>query len=210
MIDESLVGITADETGAYAIVMINGQEFYPSSDYDLVGYIASSKDPGVNMLRRGLLSRHPIRLLRTSRLRSVLAPEAGVRYDGLYAHKSKIITFNAKVSNTRHRVEQYGIRFFNGGKDGKSKDEHLFTFWLRRLNNQASIDKALLHPTSDELDDWEDYQHAKHTQRGSDSTRSRDEGGNLNMRRKERQSQYWFGLDSGYNSVNSSRRPSKE
>ena len=79
----NLAGITADEVRAYAIVMTNDQEFWPSHGYELVGYIASSNDPAVNLLRRGLLTRQPVRLLRTSKLDSAFAPEAGIRYDGL-------------------------------------------------------------------------------------------------------------------------------
>ena len=103
------------------------------------------------------------------------------------------------------------MRLFVGGRDGKGQDEHVFTFRLRRLDNQAGIDRALLHPTSDELDDWEDYQHAKHEQRGSDLRCFQDgEVVEPLSRKKGRQLQYWFSLDSGYNSISSSRRPSKD
>ena len=36
-------------------------------------------------------------------------------------------------------------------------DEWLYTFTLERQDGQASMDKALSHPTADEMDDWNDY-----------------------------------------------------
>ena len=110
----------------------------------------------------------------------------------------------------RHRVEQYGVKLFVGGRDGKGKDEHAFTFHLRRLDDQPGMEKALLRPASDELDDWKDYLYSKHAQQGSDLTSLQTQGSKASLRKREKLSQYWFNLDSGYDSWDSSRRPSKQ
>ncbi len=82
MLDDSNDGITADEDGAYAIVMTDQEEI----DTGRVGvtlYQASSTDPGRFRLMKNITSRAKVRVLRTWRLKSRWAPKAGLRYDGL-------------------------------------------------------------------------------------------------------------------------------
>lgn len=84
-----------------------------------------------------------VRVLRSWKLRSKNAPKAGLRYDGLY----RILSFSVHLSppNTWHTA-----------------------FTLSRLPTQPSLLEALHIPTSDQLDDWKDYQRLKIVDRGDD------------------------------------------
>ncbi|KAI7641971.1 hypothetical protein KC319_g13252, partial [Hortaea werneckii] len=76
-------GIVADENGAYAVVMTEGDEVKGSSP-DTFVYRARTDDTGRYRLTSGTPeSRHPVRILRSHSLRSFYAPKAGLRYDGL-------------------------------------------------------------------------------------------------------------------------------
>ena len=46
--------------------------------------------------------------------------------------------------------------------DAMGNDEWLYTFTLERQDGQAPMDKALCHPTADEMDDWNDYKKVRH------------------------------------------------
>lgn len=76
-------GIVADADGAYAVLMASDEEMngvspdrftYRSRNYDRGRYrlVAATRE-----------ARQPIRVLRSHSLRSLWAPKAGVRYDGL-------------------------------------------------------------------------------------------------------------------------------
>ncbi len=82
IIDDSQDGVTADEDGAYAILLRNDQEI-DSGRSDMVVYKATSTDRGKFMLMRNLNSRVCVRVLRSWRSESEWAPRAGLRYDGL-------------------------------------------------------------------------------------------------------------------------------
>ena len=45
--------------------------------------------------------------------------------------------------------------------DAMGGEQWQYTFNLQREGGQASIDKALSHPASDEMDDWNQYQREK-------------------------------------------------
>ena len=84
IIDETSHAITADDHGVYAIVLTKAQ----SEDLGKEGHIkfhAASNDPEAPKLRRMAISDTPklVRVLRSWKLRSELAPKAGLRYDGL-------------------------------------------------------------------------------------------------------------------------------
>lgn len=141
IIDETSWGITADEHGAYAIVIKGNEESTTATD-GLIRYSTSGSDPGVIKLTRTILSnvRGVVRVLRSWKLQSPLAPVAGLRYDGLY------------------RVVGYGVTL---SQNQAKKDEWKYSFLLRREPYQTSIKEALVHPIADELDDWNDYQQSK-------------------------------------------------
>lgn len=82
MLDNSNDGITANENGAYAVLMTDEEELERGTG-EVVFYNASFRDPGKFWLLKNLTSRAPVRVLRTWKLRSTLAPTAGIRYDGL-------------------------------------------------------------------------------------------------------------------------------
>lgn len=82
MLDDSSDGITANEDGAYAIV-ITDQEEIDTGREGVIGYRTSATDPGRFRLLKNVRSHNKIRILRTWRLNSRFAPSAGVRYDGL-------------------------------------------------------------------------------------------------------------------------------
>lgn len=46
-------------------------------------------------------------------------------------------------------------------QDQAGKDEWRYSFLLQREPYQPSIKEALVHPTADEIDDWNDYQLSK-------------------------------------------------
>ncbi len=82
MLDDSNDGITANEDGAYAVVMTDDEEVDTGTE-DMMLYKASSRDPGTFRLMRNITTRASVRILRTWRMNSTRAPKAGVRYDGL-------------------------------------------------------------------------------------------------------------------------------
>ena len=82
MLDASNDGITANEDGAFAVLMTDEEEI-ESGREGIVLYKASSRDPGRYQLMKNLSSRAPVRILRSWKLKSTLAPKAGIRYDGL-------------------------------------------------------------------------------------------------------------------------------
>lgn len=84
IIDKNTFPITADDNVAYAIV-VSGErekELQPNGRFK---YHASLDDPGALKLSRTMTTDTPkiVRVLRSWKLRSPLAPKAGLRYDGL-------------------------------------------------------------------------------------------------------------------------------
>lgn len=84
IIDDRGQGIIADKSGAYAIVMQDDQETLTTTD-GLTRYSTTGADPGVFKLTNTIMSdvRGVVRVLRSWKLRSKIAPVAGLRYDGL-------------------------------------------------------------------------------------------------------------------------------
>ena len=86
IIDETSHGITANENGAYAIVLTGNCEVDLGRDRS-IRYTAAVDDPGVFRLTKTMQHEDPdqkvVRVLRSWKLRSKLAPKAGLRYDGL-------------------------------------------------------------------------------------------------------------------------------
>ncbi|MCJ1468545.1 hypothetical protein MMC07_007174 [Pseudocyphellaria aurata] len=141
IIDETSLGITANEHRAFAIVLTGKEEFMTDTD-GLIRYSTSGSDPGVFKLTKTVLGhvRGVVRVLRSWKLKSPLAPVAGLRYDGLY------------------RVVGYGVTLL---QNQAGKDDWRFCFSLQREPGQTSMKEALAHPLADEIDDWNDYQLTK-------------------------------------------------
>lgn len=84
IIDETSHAITADHRGVYAIVLTRAQ----AEDLGREGHVkfhAAQNDPEVlKLIRIGITDKSKVvRVLRNWKLRSKLAPKAGLRYDGL-------------------------------------------------------------------------------------------------------------------------------
>ncbi|KAI9701184.1 MAG: hypothetical protein M1836_001853 [Candelina mexicana] len=144
IIDDSRDGITADEDGAYAIVVRDDHEI-DSGRPDMMVYRATGTGRGKFMLMRNLNSRACVRVLRSSRSKSEWAPRAGVRYDGLYV------------------VTGYGVKL-----DTIQKDEWVYTFRLSREEGQPSMEKALRHPTAEEYNSRQAYEKEKNGRRSAE------------------------------------------
>ncbi|KAL8967792.1 MAG: hypothetical protein Q9183_002760 [Haloplaca sp. 2 TL-2023] len=130
--------ITADEDVAYAIAMTQMMESN-CSKHESCSYTAQAGDPGIFKLMATINGeqRKVIRVLRSWKLHSPLAPSAGLRYDGLY------------------RVMGYGVKS-SYKMEATSYDWH-YTFHLKREPGQEGMQKSLAVPSADQLDDWQDY-----------------------------------------------------
>lgn len=85
IIDNPHSCVTSDEDVAYAITMTQHTETNDSKD-DSCSFTPRPNDPGAFKLMATINGeqRNPVRVLRSWRLHSSLAPIAGLRYDGLY------------------------------------------------------------------------------------------------------------------------------
>ncbi|KAL9048970.1 MAG: hypothetical protein Q9206_005759 [Seirophora lacunosa] len=138
IIDNPHFNITSDGDVAYAITMTEHSETAVSKDGSC-SYTPHHDDRGAFELMATINGgqRSSVRVLRSWRLQSSLAPAAGIRYDGLY------------------RVTGYGVKLSQS--PGTNNDVWRYTFHLRREESQEHMEKALAHPNSDQLDDWEDF-----------------------------------------------------
>lgn len=91
IIDEQHSSITANDAGAYAIRLDDDQEsggrFWEREvegvERMTTRFRAPVDEPHILKLTKAVLSRDPIRVLRSGTLNSEWAPKAGLRYDGL-------------------------------------------------------------------------------------------------------------------------------
>ena len=82
-------GICYNEQGAYAIVMKDSDEKDGLSPNSFT-YICRPQGPGRYFLTSAKTPRRPIRILRSHTLSSLYAPQAGLRYDGLFVHNRAV------------------------------------------------------------------------------------------------------------------------
>lgn len=96
-----------------------------------------------------------IRLLRGHRLKSICAPVAGVRYDGLYVAKySAVSQFDAWLTSLPHR---YTIRKYRLKLDEQT-DIWNVEIVLDRVHGQRPFDNISTIPKPSQLDDWHLYE----------------------------------------------------
>ncbi|KAL9580212.1 MAG: hypothetical protein Q9203_006394 [Teloschistes exilis] len=133
IVDNVQYHITADEEVAYAIALTLDTE-RDSFQVESFSYAPHSSDSGIFKLMATINGeqRKVVRVLRSWKLRSPLAPSAGLRYDGLY------------------RVAGYSVKLEN--------DSWRYVFHMKREDDQESLEKVLTIPNADQLDDWEDYE----------------------------------------------------
>ncbi|KAL9028186.1 MAG: hypothetical protein Q9196_003410 [Gyalolechia fulgens] len=155
IVDNPQSWVTADDDVAYAVMMADHTESNVGQD-DSCSYIPDPGDPGVFKLMATINGekRNPVRVIRSWRLDSRLAPTAGIRYDGLCVspEQEKQVKID-KLMATRYRVTGYSIKL-NHELEG---DRWSYTFHLQREPGQDSMEKALMFPNSEQLDDWNDY-----------------------------------------------------
>ena len=133
--------------------MEDSQELASDAKTGILRYAAPSRDVGVFRLMNTISSseRAAVRVLRSYKLDSPIAPIGGLRYDGLY------------------RVTSYGISLTPSPLLPSGRDEWHYDFTLQREPYQDSLEKALAHPIAEELDDWKVYQRAKAAEMGKAS-----------------------------------------
>lgn len=93
-----------------------------------------------------------IRIFRGHQLRSLLAPQAGVRYDGLYVLISYRKCFIANVELYRYRIRQYGHKL------DVNTEVYRLELVLERLRGQRSMHDLRRIPRPSQLDDWRVYE----------------------------------------------------
>ncbi|KAL8686864.1 MAG: hypothetical protein Q9218_006808 [Villophora microphyllina] len=132
IVDNPNYHITADEDVAYAMAMTLNSETSSFND-ESFSYKPHPNDPALFKLMATINGeqRKVVRVLRSWKLQSPLAPSAGIRYDG------------------------YSVKLDNSSEDDESPWR--YTFHLKREPGQESIDKALTIPNAAQLDDWNDY-----------------------------------------------------
>ena len=72
------------------------------------------------------------------------------------------------ISSTRNGIDEelFVRRYSVVGHGFKTVGNNTyFTFELKRAANQTDLEKALVHPTADEYDDWMDYNRTREDQR---------------------------------------------
>lgn len=167
IIDETSHGITADDKAAYAIVLTGSCETDLGRDQQ-IRYTASVNDPGMFRLTKTMLREDPeekvVRVLRSWKLRSDIAPKAGLRYDGLSVPLLSQQP-HSKPANTR---DCYSYRILSFSVHLSPPDTWHTAFTLARISSQPSILPILQIPHSDQLDDWKDYQRLRLIDRGDD------------------------------------------
>ncbi|KAF2843689.1 hypothetical protein M501DRAFT_1013028 [Patellaria atrata CBS 101060] len=138
-------GICADDSGAYAILMKEGDESEAFSA-DEFTYKCRIGDRGrYRLCAADYTARYPIRILRAHSLMSLWSPRAGVRYEGLYT-----------VSGWRIRPADPKLR--NG-------ETTIWEVMLRREEDQIPFREVMLRPKSHEIDDYMEYKRTRRVQR---------------------------------------------
>ena len=84
IIDDSSHALSADHRGVYAMLLTRAQA-QDDEEKEHIKFHAAQNDPEVmKLIRTGISDKdQAVRVLRSWKLRSKLAPKAGVRYDGL-------------------------------------------------------------------------------------------------------------------------------
>ena len=76
--------------------MITREEEQASLNRDTIEYTPSVQR-GRSKLLRNILTRSPVRVLRDSKLKSINAPKAGLRYDGLCVCSIQILLIMSNI-----------------------------------------------------------------------------------------------------------------
>ena len=135
-------GVCFNKTGAYAIILKGEEETIKTPSSPGFVYKPDRLDRGRYRLTSGdFYSRSPIRVLRSHTLHSPWAPNAGLRYDGLYR-----VTGWSCVSSKSPDA--------GGHSDKKLRVEYHIQF---EREDEVPFHECLRHPCAEELDDYEAY-----------------------------------------------------
>ncbi|KAI0159362.1 PUA-like domain-containing protein [Pestalotiopsis sp. NC0098] len=119
--------------GITALPLLTGREEIQSRNPNFVKYI---REGGPLDMHIPLISKvgRQIRVLRGYRLKSVFAPQAGLRYDGLYT------------------IRQYGTKL------NELTNIHRLELTLERVEGQKAMEQLNRFPKPSQLDDWRLYE----------------------------------------------------
>ncbi|KAI1844055.1 hypothetical protein JX266_009728 [Neoarthrinium moseri] len=125
---------TSGQYGITALPLLTGQEeIVQKNGMDLVKYIRKGRSSDMHI---ALISQvgQKIRILRGHKLKSIYAPRAGVRYDGLYT------------------IRQYGTKL------DMVTNTHRLELTLERVKDQKPMEVLNRVPKPSQLDDWKLYE----------------------------------------------------
>ncbi|KAE9969506.1 hypothetical protein EG328_006829 [Venturia inaequalis] len=140
-------GICHNELGAYAVVLKDDDEANSLSP-DRFTYRCRTGDRGrYRLTAADFRSRFPVRVLRSNSLRSLWAPRAGIRYDGLFQIKGWTI-------RPVKAEENEGV-------------DVMFDVHFERCDGSDSVE-VLRHPLAEEVDDYKAYKRCCREQRDAE------------------------------------------
>lgn len=131
IVSSSLEAPTKGCYGVTALPLLTGSE--ESIQPDTVKYVRRGRTSDMHVPLISQVGRK-IRILRGHKLKSIFAPEAGLRYDGLYT------------------IRQYGFKFDN------DISMYKLELTLERAANQRSFEDIRKVPKPSQLDDWALYE----------------------------------------------------
>ncbi|KAK9419238.1 hypothetical protein SUNI508_01215 [Seiridium unicorne] len=125
---------TSGRYGITALPLLTGREELVRRDgHHVVKYIREGRSQDMHIPLISQVGRH-IRILRGYRLKSIFAPQAGVRYDGLYI------------------IRQYGSKL------DEMTEIYRLELTLERVRDQKSMELVERLPKPSQLDDWNLYE----------------------------------------------------
>ncbi|KAK4989859.1 hypothetical protein LTR50_002906 [Elasticomyces elasticus] len=131
-------GIVADAVGAYAVLLTDSDELSGPGP-NLFRYRTRTHDRGrYRMTSARWEARFPLRVLRSDSLRSLWAPRAGVRYDGLHTVRSWSVTYDTV------------------------KKEYNYDITLERLPGETPMTEVMVRPWAEEVEDYKEYKRLRH------------------------------------------------
>ncbi|TKA77803.1 hypothetical protein B0A49_00931 [Cryomyces minteri] len=165
-------GIVADEHGAYAVVMTDGDEIWGPTPSVFI-YRSRLSDRGrYRLTAADEDARHPVRVLRSHSLRSLWSPRAGIRFEGLFRVVGWSITC-APVSTTSSNVHPSTIPPTSRPHGVRCEWIYDITFERDVEIRQPAIEDVLTRPWAEEVEDYKEYKRLRKQHRES---RSRKDG----------------------------------
>ncbi|KAI5928556.1 hypothetical protein F4810DRAFT_705495 [Camillea tinctor] len=131
IVASSLEMPTKGRYGITALPLLSGKE--ELIRYNTVKYIREGRSSDMHIALISQVGRQ-IRILRGYRLKSILAPQAGVRYDGLFT------------------IKQYGCKLDDNA------NTYRLELTLERVAGQKSFEEVKMIPKPSQLDDWNLYE----------------------------------------------------